>query len=505
LLRSNDYFRMAPMSDLGLVAALANMTVAAISAVVVVVIVKSFGNRWVYTLAQLFFLIVCIVPLNHLRVRLGIPLGQISSATTWIQLLAGVGGLIVVGLIVFRWQLVVSTAKILLLITAPFVFFIVVQSVWYLGADISGDFQDGPFDTALAPSDSKVRILWLIFDQLDFVDSIDERPKDLLMPSLDAFRATAFDATNTYAPSGWTITSFPAFLTGRLVTHAKPADASTLLIRYDGESEFVSWSEEPNLFDELRKRGINSEIIGTYHPYCRVMTRALKGCAWRAYKEESKTSCMSVSCTQKDQLLKVLTTVPGVDLIRWFQTARRFQEQTESMVSAQTFAVMYQDLRRQVETRLSATNSGLLFVHMPIPHPPYIRHLIDEPMAPISLDGYAGNLQLMDAALGSIRKIMVDTGQWDSTVVIVSSDHGSKSDKVGGSPRVARRIPFLVKMPGQNYRVETPQEFNSILTYRLILSVVDGTVTSPESLKQWVETNAEYGPSPTFPGNIVED
>ena len=94
---------------------------------------------------------------------------------------------------------------------------------------------------------------------------------------------------------------------------------SELMLRYRGESSYVPWSREQNIFRAAHQFGLRTALVGWYHPYCRVIGTDLDSCTWYSARELSP-----------DLSWKVLSQIPkytvaaGVVLfgVHWI-TARR--------------------------------------------------------------------------------------------------------------------------------------------------------------------------------------
>ncbi len=113
--------------------------------------------------------------------------------------------------------------------------------------------------------------------------------------------------------------------------------------------------------------------------------------------------------------------------------------------------------------------------HIPLPHYPFVwdvdglqPDLAHRPIHAVMTDpdGYTANLRYMDTILGLLVARLKDAGLWDSTLLVVTSDHGWRLDPAispdecrypiedldPSSPY--RRIPFWVKYPGSRHAGE---------------------------------------------------
>jgi len=122
------------------------------------------------------------------------------------------------------------------------------------------------------------RIVWIIFDEFDYRAAFPSRPSDLTLPEIDRLANESFFATNAHSPSGWTLKSLPALLTGKLVADAKEKSFDELDIRFADSDKFVDWKSQPNIFSALNDGSGRSAIAGWYHPYCRLFTDEVQQC-----------------------------------------------------------------------------------------------------------------------------------------------------------------------------------------------------------------------------------
>ncbi len=115
------------------------------------------------------------------------------------------------------------------------------------------------------------RVIVLLFDELDQSQLFENRDKSLQLLELDDFKKKSFYATNAFPPAGRTIESMPSIINGRIVTAVKFVNHSEIRLKYEGSSEYVSWTDQENIFRTLYKEGFNTALIGWFHPYSRVL------------------------------------------------------------------------------------------------------------------------------------------------------------------------------------------------------------------------------------------
>ncbi|NLY75432.1 MAG: LTA synthase family protein [Firmicutes bacterium] len=365
-------------------------------------------------------------------------------------------------IIVLLWRRA-KVAKVFTLFLAPFALII-------LGQSVQGFFrQDLPKDLpAIAkpivdPAPNTPRVLWLIFDEMDFRISFIDRPQNLKLPEFDCFKGESLFAENAYSPAGATILSIPALLSGKMIHYASLDDFDTLNVGFEGSNSTVSWGSQPNVFSRAKQLGFNTALLGEYLPYSRLIGHDLDFCDWSAYRFQFVSS--------KDTLWDNLTT----QLYSFFHVLSLHYAQHQ---------IATREIFDGARKLAADTNYGLVFIHFPVPHPPFIHNHAwwDQ-----SVKGYADNLILCDIILGRLRKEMEAEGVWEETNIIISSDHPyGKAKKFDG--KKDHRVPFMVKLAGQKKAISYQPEFNTVLTHDLVLDILRKKVTTHDELTQWLNS-----------------
>ena len=161
----------------------------------------------------------------------------------------------------------------------------------------------------------------------------------------------------------------------------------------------------------------------------------------------------------------------------------------------------YVQIRQHALEVITNPHFGLILVHWPVPHLPHpigLRHGSSGKRTVDYSDEYFGNLALSDRTLGELRRAMEGAGLWEGTIVLISSDHALRnevwSDRTRGAGitaggRPLPLVPFLLKLPGQDRPLEYSPSFNTVLTHELILALLRGELSSPDSVRRWLDQN----------------
>jgi hypothetical protein len=310
------------------------------------------------------------------------------------------------------------------------------------------------------------RVVVIVMDALSRYHAIDARPDDLELPEFDRLRAESIDASQV-TQIGWvTKVSLPAMLTGLPVVDSDPSSADELLLELaDGTRR--PWSSTSNILGEAQRLGGVAVLAGWYHPYCRLFPT-----------------------------LDACSTYPT----RTVGSRGRETGFLHALIDQQLALLPYVNLRiRQVdiveEQRLDAVEAvtlgqrGLVFLHMIVPHTPWIwdEDADDFTVTRFDDDGYYGNIRLMDAILGDLRTAMERSGKWDSTSVLLLSDHVMRyRPEYLEEPRDTR-VPFILKLPGATTGVEYTRPFNALVTHDLVRALLRGELQTVEDATRWLD------------------
>ncbi len=416
------------------------------------------------------------------------------------QRLLAEGVLLVVGaLVLWRWhERVIRAAAAVVLLLFPFTLFTFAQTAAYLTR-----FDDKPPAPQL-PADAAParRLLWLVFDEMDYRLAFAERSASLALDELDRLRSEALDATHAYPPANYSLMSLPAMITGRLVSRARVVNPAEVLITYGDSNETVPWSTQGNVFADARRAGVNSAVVGWFNPYCRLIGDSLTSCVY------ADVGRMTVWHSMGKQARGVIQTIPfsptlGLErALEFGQTDRGDRHQRVGW-----YRMMLEAARR------TATDPalGLVLLHWPVPHPPGIYSRVKDALEADGESSYIDNLRLVDRTMAELRRAMEATGTWDRTTVLVTSDHWWRHElwrqagelareEVPFASKVDHRVPFILKLAGQREAVTYEPAFNTVVIHDLILAILGGEVHDAADAIAWLDQHRSIGESPYHMG-----
>lgn len=455
---------------------------------IVVTLARRSGSVLAMRLVRFFFPLVILLPLNGLS-QILFPGQELINDLAFLTIAIAILGLFEV----MPWhRIILRTSAIGVMVLSPFFLITVSQSLW--------SALNVP-RAALAPrlsvkTTSAPRVLWLLFDEMDQSITFSNRPPTLQLPELDRLRSQSLYAANVHPPSDATLVSLPALITGKLLSNAELVNPAKLMITLADAERPVSWNSEPNLFSEVREAGFNTAMTGWYIdvPCCDILPESLTTCSWINAEATLRE-------TMSDQIDKVITTVPLASGLGIITLDKKERERKKSLKS-------YIGVLESARKVALDSEIGLGLVHLPVPHPPGIYRRDREEFEVRTESSYLDNLRLVDRTVGELRRAMEESGMWENTTVLLTSDHWlrrglwrstgtwTSEDADTISSESDHRVPFILKLAGQKRPVTYDHVFNNVLTHDLILGVLRSELSSPESVAQWLDQHRSIGESP---------
>jgi phosphoglycerol transferase MdoB-like AlkP superfamily enzyme len=149
-------------------------------------------------------------------------------------------------------------------------------------------------------------------------------------------------------------------------------------------------------------------------------------------------------------------------------------------------------MRTIVDPRLS-----LVFVHWGIPHPPAIYNAAQDDFSYSPENSYVDNLKLVDRTIRDIRLTLERAGMWDTSTILITSDHSFRVDtwdrilardsRTEGTQ--SSEVPFLLKMKGQQNGLEYAPVLQTVITKDLVMNILKGEISQPEQVMAWLNRN----------------
>ena len=451
-------------------------------------VVHKARSRSLLITSRLLLLLSLVLPLNSfLADYANISVFEFLQAHRWLMLpTLALSAVMVLVIFLFNRPLT-RIATTLLIILSPLCLVNLVSAIKLRNAHISTEaFHDRHPATTVTTRLNTPHIVWIVFDEFDQNTAFVSRPPSLRLPEFDRFLSQSISAANAFPPNKFTEYSLPALITGQLVATGNAiAPNELVLINADGAQR--KWSTENNVFSRARSEGFSTGTVGWFHPYCRVIGDSLDSCDWVPVVDAINPSLDKLSFGRAFWLClrSALYRIPfAFRLLEWQYDRERKEQHRAEFERASCFAdaLLKQDL-------------NLKFLHLPVPHHPWIFDARTHSFSSAAGNGYLDNLALADQTLGQVRRVLEDSGQWDSSIVLVSSDHWWRTSDVVEGKR-DHRIPFMLKLAGQTVGIEYKTPFNTVLTDELVLQLLKGQLMSPTDVTTWIDSNSKLAENP---------
>lgn len=414
-------------------------------------------------------------------------------------------------LAILRWpRRALPGLRTFFLVLSPlFIVFLVQGVVSYYGSasargasQVAGMLPDGI---------SRYRVIWVLFDELDYRLLFEARPDRIQLPHFDALRRSSLFADHVESPAPNTTTSLPSLLLAKTIPENEDINLASrpVRVRFEGCSQFVPITQQQNVFRQARDLGFDTAVSGWYHAYCRMFGSDLSACATSA----GTGMALIPQKLLRDQpfLYKAAflanwqaRSLPLAQRLQWISTMPDQSRYAREMHIMQTrFAV-----GRGI-AMLRDRNLDFVLLHLPVPHPPGIWDGNTRSFSTSPQLNYVDNLVLADRTLGEIRRVLEKNGDWDQSIVLVSSDHPYRPNlwltgptatllskpafsEMTQDTRLTRQpyIPFFFKLPGQKTGIDYHRPFNSVLSANLLLAALQGQIRTPAEAVRWLDMHA---------------
>lgn len=442
------------------------------------------GRRLPLVMGHLVFLGLLFFPCNFIRTISNISVQFPFISWTFCKQNLGhcaaalVLAVIALGLaaIVARYGNIVRLVRAILFVTFPFLVITHANLVWTVAStkDLEGYKTLRPW--AQSTVRKEPRIIWFVFDEFDYRLTFEQRPDSVRLPELDKLKKESFFAKEAYSPTQRTHSALPSYLMGKVVTDFCRRSDNDLDFATLSNKALRPWSQSSTIIGQAKSLGLRTALIGYFHPYCRMMGKETDYCfhtSWYRYADFDGLPSKMLSMVR-----------------RAFQVSGGAPGRIDN----------YKDILYHTNRVLTDTNIDFVFVHWPVPHLPNIYDRktgkFVENSQPKSheeeKDEYFSSLVLVDKTLAIVRRELEDAGLWDTTLLIVTSDHAFHPWRWNppGTPeeKISRRIPFFVKFPAEvNFAVTHERPFNAIIIHDLVLEVMKKRVKTMRDFTRWLD------------------
>jgi hypothetical protein len=463
------YYNNMPITPPTLLALLANIVWLGLVIWLVLCVRRRYQNGLLHFLIHLGFFMLLLIPLDFVRGWIHLP-DRVSVLLRQHPPLL-FAAVVIVATLLWQHRRVAKLTAVIVGILSPLAFMTLAKIVLVCLGVIH--LQQADFTTTFPPlspvQTGRPRVIWIIFDEMDYRLAFEQRPVGVSMPAFDRLRAESLSATTAYPPADATVISMPGLISGQRIAQVGLTNSSDLAIVLADSGQYAYWSKLPSVFSATRELGFNTALVGWSIPYDRELGKYLNYCEWYPF--------------------------PGFQPARAATFGAAIVRQISCMVPPLHMQYDYIQLYlNSMTASLSVvTNSsyGMILLHLLPPHPPGM-YLPDKDRFTIwpipKAKGYCNSLVLADRSLDKLRQALEASGEWDKTWLIVSADHSWRDSRAYDGQRDLR-VPYLVKAPGSANGIEFATQFNTVVTHDLILTMLRGEITNGLDAASWLEAH----------------
>jgi hypothetical protein len=500
--RGLDYFREAPSGRTLLAAILLASFISGLAFFAAWQFVKRWGNATTRKLADAVFLVLMIYALESARRFLSSADFKFASFVT--PAVLGTQIALIVG-IAMAWRgnrrIVLAARRVTLMMALLFPLILLNSLSARVMATPAAAFAARNPAPRLRDDAETRRLIWMVFDEFDQRIAFEDRPASLALPEFDRLRSESVTAARAAEIADWTMIALPSLLTGKPIVRFGLVDADDLLLYANGSDKGMSWRQSPSVFSQAREWGVNSALVGWYHPYCRILGDSLVDCFARTSGHAPPIVLRELRAEEYGlwRMTWNLFEVQWANITDFYRSledsqAARIRERYIQRREQQRFL----EIRDHALSMAARPEIDLLFIHWPIPHPYgiYDRHRAQ--FSSKDSANYLDNLALADRTLGDLRKTLESSGLWPNTTLLVTSDHGFRpalwEGKIGWNSEMAalekretpRRVPLILKLAGQTQAAVFDQPISSLVTHDLTLAVLKGEIRTAADAMRWL-------------------
>ena len=348
--------------------------------------------------------------------------------------------------------------------------------------------------TSAVPA-KKGRILWIIFDELSYQQVYERRFRGLTLPAFDELAAEANVLTQTVPAGIFTDIVLPSLMSGRRIDVVRSTAGGALWTQDPQSGRWQAFDSHDTVFADALRNGYGTAVAGWYVPYCRILPAVLDRCFW-SYDIPIKNRMSSQKGILGNMLAPFLYAVSGTGWMpqRWLPEFPRLQ--AFQTYGAEMHIADYESISSAAEAALRNQSAGFVLLHFPVPHLGGIYNRTTGQFT-TGASTYLDNLALADRCLARLRRVLEETGQWDSSIIVVMGDHSwrtkqmvpdsaaleSEEMEASQGGKYDPRPVYVVKLAGQRMGAHVDTPFSAVHTRMLLDALMREDIRTPEDLK----------------------
>jgi hypothetical protein len=330
----------------------------------------------------------------------------------------------------------------------------------------------------------ELHVVWVLFDELSYRQAFEDPQPGIVLPAFAKVAAESVTFSQLSPVGDQTERVIPSLFLGQPVVDVEGDAQGNLLLRHSPDAPWQPFDQNASVFAAAKRQGWGTGIAGWYNPYCRILNNVLDSCYWTFSQSVAGELFSGLSSRQSSwqNARQGLPLAARIELMRHKGPHNRALRED------------YQNILRAGEALIDDPSLRLVFIHMPVPHPP---GLMRNPSGDHDFN-YLGNLVLADQAMAQFLGSLAASPAAADTVLIVSSDHSWRSSlwrAAGGWTKDEERATnggffdqrpvLMVRFPQQTRGVLIDHPESAMLVHRLLLDLIAGKVHTAED---WIAT-----------------
>lgn len=335
------------------------------------------------------------------------------------------------------------------------------------------------------PAAAGKRIVWILFDELSYAQTFEQRLPGLEMPVFDQLKSESVLFSNVTPAGYFTQRVLPALFLGRIVKDIRSDLRGNLFVEFAAQSGWHRFDPNATIFADAHRLGWSDGLVGWSNPYCRILPGVLDYCYWDA--EDDTPQYTALHCALAPFAAQMSVFRPKLGMLE--------REHERNLI----------EIMAQAGKLIQNENIHLVFIHLPVPHPPGIFDRTTGRMR--DAGSYIDNLALADRSLGELIATLKATPDWSRTTLIVSSDHSwrvpmwrnapgwTKEEETASQGKFDPRPMLMIRFPEQSEAVQIAQPFQGIEIHSILEEMLQGKLQSPAELQSWLHDTSNTGPN----------
>ena len=406
--------------------------------------------------------------------------GLITSLLTYVDYKAELLNLLLVAVVAYSWarpqSRIVRRAAAFALVLSPLVIISFYELLRF--PEWSAPLDKLP-ESRQASTNNATPVFLFIFDEWSYARATTNGQFLPEFPNLRRLSGQSFVFRDAYSPASRTHQSIPRML---FQSDFESVEIGRDKMFVENNGKWTPTDKTPSLFLRAREKNYQTYIFGFYLPYRKMLGDQVDIC--RGYPGEPKADKLPAN---------VLTRGLG-NIKFWMNPLARKIARVLNHLSVPNSKVAYSrfwfnlshNLRDDTFAAIDrAPNNSFVFMHMSIPHSPFIFNANGSYRGPYKAGRMSGNiadyhrsLRYLDKLIGEFMDRLKAVRKFDDALVILTSDHSWRMDYtrdgVLSEGDEVCHVPLIIKCPQQKIPRDVAQTFSLIQLGPIIDSAFSG-------------------------------